>query len=136
MSRLLALAVGSLALAATPAGAERYEATSKTAMAITGDISMDDFAITFANGKSLKFDELVSDSFVVGGETVGASVYSVKSPADPVLLHGNRLCGEGKVTYLATYGAGDGMTAVAVFTTQDAPSSDAEMCASYTYADR
>lgn len=136
MSRLLAVVVGSLALAAMPAAAEDYEATSKTAMAITGDISMDDFAITFANGKSLKFDELVSDSFVVGGETVGASVYSVKTPADPVLLNGNRLCGEGKVTYLATYGAGDGMTAVAVFATQDAPSSDAEMCASYTYADR
>jgi hypothetical protein len=33
-----------------------WAATSKTAMAITGDIVVDDYSLTFANGKSLAID--------------------------------------------------------------------------------
>ena len=57
--------------------AETLLATSTTAMAITGDVEMDDFSMVFADGTRLDFDELVGDSFVVDGETVNASVYSV-----------------------------------------------------------
>lgn len=126
---LLALAL-SLGIAA-PALADTYAAISNTAMAITGDIEFDDFGITFENGKQIVFDELIGDSFVVGGETVNASVYSVAEPSDPVLNNGNRLCGA-PVTYVASWGDASSTT-VAVFSTESAPESDAEMCASYTY---
>jgi hypothetical protein len=123
-------------LCAQPAAAmEAYVAVSRTAMAVTGDIRMDDFEIVFQTRKKMAFDALVGDSFVVGGRRVPASVYSVKRPEDPVLLGGNRLCGEGRVTYMASWG-GDREMVLAVFTTQDKPSSDAEMCASYTYQPR
>ena len=127
--RLLALALP-LAIA-SPALADTYAAISNTAMAITGDIEFDDFGITFENGKQITFDALVGDTFVVGGETVNGSVYSLTEAKDPVLLNGNRLCGE-PVTYVASWGDAT-TTTVAVFSTQDVPSSDAEMCASYTY---
>ena len=112
--------------------AETLLATSTTAMAITGDVEMDDFSMVFADGTRLDFDELVGDSFVVDGETVNASVYSVAAPMDPVLLNGNRLCGSGPVTYVASWGS-DSDVAVAVFDTQDIPGSDADMCALYYY---
>ncbi|HUH48387.1 MAG TPA: hypothetical protein VLZ56_00885 [Mycoplana sp.] len=120
----------SLAIA-SPALADTYAAISNTAMSITGDIEFDDFGITFENGKQITFDELVGNTFVVNGETVNASVYSLTEAKDPVLLNGNRLCGE-PVTYVASWGD-DSSTTVAVFSTQDVPDSDAEMCASYTY---
>jgi hypothetical protein len=115
--------------------ADDYTAYSKTAESVTGDISMDDFSIVFANGEQLAFSALVSDHFRVEGRKVGASVYSIKDPADPELENGNRLCGEGDVTYLATWGAGKGLTAVAVFTGDNPPKSDEGMCASYVYQD-
>ena len=121
--------------AATVALADDYSAYSNTAASITGDISMDDFSISFANGKSLEFSELVSDHFNVGGRRVPASVYQVKHPADPELENGNRLCGSGKVRYVATWAAGQGLTTVAVFAGTSEPESDEDMCASYTYSD-
>ncbi|MGD9476408.1 hypothetical protein [Shinella sp. G-2] len=132
MLRLLALAL-SLGLAA-PAFADTYAAISNTAMSITGDIEFDDFGITFENGEQITFDQLIGDTFVVDGNRVtGASVYSVAEPKDPVLLNGNHLCGA-PVTYVASWATSDNSaTVVAVFSTEDAPESDAEMCASYTY---
>ena len=122
---------------AAPAGAytsgDRYIAYSNTAMSITGDIQMDDFSITFANGEMLEFSDLVADRFVVDGEGVPASVYRVATPGDPELENGNRLCGSGDVTYIANWAAGDGLSIVAVFTGDDAPETSDEMCASYTY---
>lgn len=110
-----------------------YVAVSNTAMSVTGDIQFDDFSITFENGKTLNFGELLGDTFVVGGEEVPASLYSVSNPSDPKLKNGNRLCGSGAVTYLGSWNGADGTSVVAVFTGADAPSSDEEMCASYTY---
>ena len=130
-THLLALTL-SLALA-SPALADTYAAVSNTAMSITGDIEFDDFSITFENGEQITFDELIGDSFVVDGQRVNASVYSVAEPRDPVLLNGNRLCGA-PVTYVASWGTSDNSgTVVAVFSTEDAPESSDEMCASYTY---
>lgn len=131
MNRTLFFACALSLGAAAPALADTYAAVSKTAMSITGDIEFDDFGITFENGKQIVFDELVGDTFVVGGETVNGSVYSLTEAKDPVLLNGNRLCGE-PVTYVASWGDAT-TTTVAVFSTQDVPQSDAEMCASYTY---
>jgi len=131
----LALVLAAAPVLAPSAFADSLAAVSSTAMAITGDIEFDDFSIVFENGEALEFDELVADNFNVEGSQVGASVYSVTTPADPELNNGNRLCGQGEVTYVAAWGdpSDAELTIVAVFDTQDAPSSDAEMCASYTY---
>ena len=133
MTMLRIIAAAALALGASAARADSYAAVSNTAMSITGDIEFDDFSIVFANGEELVFSELVADNFVVDGKRVPASVYSIEEPADPILENGNRLCGAGDVTYLANWAGSDNLSIIAVFTTQDAPASDAEMCASYTY---
>ena len=118
---------------ASPAFAETYAAVSNTAMSITGDIELDETGITFENGEQVTFDERVADRFTVGGETVEAHVFSIAEPCDPVLLNGNRLCGA-PVTYAASWETSDGSgTILAVFSTPEAPQSDADMCASYTY---
>lgn len=130
----LALAATLPVFIAATGFADDYAAISNTGMAVTGDISLDDFEIGFADGTTLAFDELVADTMEVGGVATPASVYSLAEPSDPVLLNGNRLCGEGPVTYLASWlGSDENLVIVAVFTTQDVPRSDADMCASYTY---
>lgn len=117
------------------ADGDTYTAYSNTAQSITGDIEMDDFSITFANGEALAFSSLLGDHFIVDGKSVNASVYKVETPADPELENGNKLCGSGDVSYVATWRAGEGLTEVAVFTGSKAPSSNSDMCASYTYQD-
>ncbi len=112
-----------------------YTAYSNTAESVTGDISFDDFGITFANGESLAFSDLVADHFTVDGRRVPASVYRVEEPDDPVLLNGNALCGAGDVTYVASWTAGEGLSAVAVFTGNRPPRGSDEMCASYIFQD-
>ncbi|WP_246245682.1 hypothetical protein [Mesorhizobium zhangyense] len=111
---------------------DSYVAVSGTAMSVTGDIQFDDFSITFENGKTLNFSGLVADTFIVDGQEVPASVYQVSHPGDPVLENDNRLCGSGAVTYIANWDD-NGRSLVAVFTGDEAPSSNEEMCASYTY---
>jgi hypothetical protein len=123
----------SMLSAASPSWADAYKAVSNTAMSVTGDISMDDFSITFETGDELSFSNLVADHFIVDGERVPASVYRVADPSDPELLNGNRLCGSGPVTYVVDWSAGDGLAAIAVFTGHHAPKSSDEMCASYTF---
>ncbi|WP_244499455.1 hypothetical protein [Rhizobium sp. AC44/96] len=129
----LALAVSSIWSFA--AYGDDYTAYSNTAESVTGDISFDDFGITFAYGESLAFSDLVADHFVVDGKRVPASVYRVEEPGDPVLLNGNALCGAGDVTYVASWTAGDGLSAIAVFTGNRPPRRSDEMCASYIFQD-
>ncbi|HEV7252323.1 MAG TPA: hypothetical protein VGN97_04390 [Mesorhizobium sp.] len=138
MGRVFRSAACALALAPggpTLAQAEELTALSDTAMSITGDVTLDDFGITFANGEALAFSALVGDAFEVSGEQVPASVHEVEAPADPVLENGNQLCGSGNVTYVANWliPGSDTDTVIAVFDTQDVPQSDAEACATYTY---
>lgn len=137
MKQILPAVLALLVASVAPAFAEgdTYTAYSNTAVSITGDISMDDFGITFANGESLAFSALLGDHFIVDGRRVNASVYSIENPSDPELENGNRLCGAGDVSYLASWAGGEGLTVVAVFTGDAAPESSDEMCASYIYED-
>lgn len=125
-------ATAAFLLGASPSLADDLVALSTTATAITGDISVDDFEMVFENGERTEFEDLIADHFTVDGKDVPASVYSVKAPGNPVLLNGNRLCGESPVTYLASWLDGD-VTMVAVFETAEAPTRNDSMCALYTY---
>jgi len=129
----IALAASAILLSAALAQAESYTAVGNTATSVTGDIAMDDYAIIFANGEKLVFSDLVAYELTVGGKKIEADVYKVAAPGDPVLLNGNRLCGSGDVTYVASWLGADDLTVIAVFATAEVPASDDRMCASYTY---
>lgn len=131
LAALASVGIATPALAYTDEDA--YTAVSNTAMSITGDILFDDFSITFANGETLEFADLVADNFIVDGESVPASLYRVRNPADPVLEGGNRLCGSGDVSYIAAWGTD--LTIIGVFTGDEPPQSSDEICASYSYQD-
>lgn len=133
--RVVALSLAMCWTSAFAAYGDDYTAYSKTAESVTGDVSFDDFSISFANGETLAFSDLLGDHFIVDGERVPASVYRVTEPGDPVLLNGNALCGQGDVTYVASWGGGEGLTVIAVFTGERPPRSSDEMCASYVFED-
>jgi hypothetical protein len=72
---------------------ERWTAYSKTAVAITGDVTFAPDRITFGNGKFLPLAPAGSiPGYSALGKNVTASLFRVTAPANPLLLHGNRLC--------------------------------------------
>lgn len=114
--------------------AESLEAVSTTAMGITGDIDLDDSGIIFENGARLAFSRTPAEEIAVEGRARPASVYEVAKPSNPELNGGNTLCGDGAVTYLATWPDDDGeIVWLAAFTSREAPVSTDDLCASFTY---
>jgi hypothetical protein len=89
---LTALVAQSSAWAA--AAGEQWTAYSKTAVAITGNITFSSDRVTFGDGKSLPLAPAgaVPDFLTLWGKR-NASLFRVTAPDDPVLLHGARLCG-------------------------------------------
>jgi hypothetical protein len=87
-------------------GWRRWEAVSTTALAITGDVTFSPDRITFGNRKSLPLAPAGTAPNFDGSGKKTATLYRVMAPDDPVLLHGNRLCG-GKgpqpVTFIAVW---------------------------------
>ena len=74
---------------------EQWTAYSKTALSITGDVTLASDRITFGNGKSLPLAPAGDVAGFKGddGKPVNATLYRVTAPDDPLLLNGNRLCG-------------------------------------------
>jgi len=97
----IAALAASLLTAPAAADGVRHEtrlvALSNTAMSITGNVRLREDAggnvsvIVFQNGSSLK---------LTPGPDFGG-VYRVTPPANPLLLHGNRLCGGSSATWVA-----------------------------------
>src|ERR1035438_4897412 len=85
-------------------GVEKWQATSTTAISVTGDVTFAPGKIQFQNGQSLPLAIVghVPD-FKGMGEKVDATVYRVTTPADPGLKNGNHLCGSGSPTVPVTY---------------------------------
>ena len=156
MPRLLSLAFASLAVtaltvfggASRAAGSERWTAISSTAEAITGDVTFAPGRITFANGAHVEiaYARTLHRATWVGLPTEGAPivVYRMLGTRDPVLSHGNRLCGSTpafasvvRSRHRTTSPQSDEI-ALAIFTGDPAPRGRAEtrVCATYTYASR
>jgi hypothetical protein len=94
---MLANMILTLALAGFTLGAEgeHWIATSTSAISITGDVTVRPDRIVFSTGASLAIRRVRSTAFTDDlGVTARATVYRVANPADPVLLHRNRICGE------------------------------------------
>ena len=90
MRTLLAAVVLVSGSAASHAQDDVWKASSNTATAVTGDITLGTDRIVFANGESIR---LVPVEGRLG-------VFKVDPPANPVLMNGSRLCGEKDVTYV------------------------------------
>ena len=108
-----------LAASATPAPAadcKHWQASSRTAMAITGDITACRHSVAFANGTRLKLKPQGTRTgpWMTGRELSGA-VYRVQPPSEPVLENGNTLC-VGKVRYLVMSTPPTGGMVMSVFT--------------------
>ncbi|MCF7644867.1 hypothetical protein KQ943_05520 [Pseudochrobactrum asaccharolyticum] len=104
--------------------------------AITGDIQIDDFSIRFEAGATMKFSELVAETFEVDGKELPASVYRVAQPADPALKDGKHLCGNGDVFYIVYWMALPEQITIGVFTGDKPPRNDAKSCKAYIYKNR
>ena len=113
-----------------------YLPFSAEAKAITGDIQIDDFSIRFETGATMKFTDLVAETFEVDGKELPASVYRVAQPADPALKDGKRLCGKGDVSYIVYWMAMPEQVTIGVFTGDKPPRHDAERCTAYIYKSR
>lgn len=96
------VALSAITVSAAPA-TERWSATSSTAMAITGDISLSPTRLVMAGGKVLP---LKVDSnpkrFTTPDGNQAARLLRVTRPANPTLLNGNTLCGT-PVRWIAVY---------------------------------
>jgi hypothetical protein len=98
----VALTLGGPSVAAP--GGEHWTATSTTASAITGNITLEANRIVFSSGGSLPIARIKNGTVDDGmGKKVPASLYRVTTPADPSLKGGNQLCGNGPVTYIAIW---------------------------------
>lgn len=123
------LAVMGLLLSGAPTqAAVHWTATSTTSMAITGDIAVSADGIRFANGAAIRIKPAAPDQ---------PEVFRIDPPANPVLLNGNRLCGEQPPSFVALYRDGGSLY---VFDGPDMPRSprglvdlQPGMCASYHY---
>ncbi len=108
---------------------ETWSPTSTTAIAITGEISIDGNRLTFGNGVSISLKP-------VGADRPG--VYVIDPPQNPVLMNGNRLCGEEMPTFLVLARAGNSLYFKA-FDSPEAPVASADplpqsgTCATYNF---
>ena len=136
----LAIMVG---LLATLAHAEpaAWLAMSKTAMSITGDITLDDYHLTFANGTGLDLEpyEMAREGDWAGsGDAVTGDVFKIDPPANPKLLHGNLFCAA-PATYVVLWTPGESELTLNVYTGDEAPTGTPDvdaLCASYSYEER
>ena len=91
-------------LTAGPAAAQEppaWEPVSTTAMAITGRITLAPDRLTFANRAALLLEPAGDiPGFLAEGQRVTATAYRVTEPANPVLLRGSRICGNGQAVRL------------------------------------
>jgi hypothetical protein len=99
-------------------------ALSKTAVAITGDITLRERGgavtqITFANGTTMK---------LAGGHD---GVYTVAAFGNPVLRNGNRLCGTNAPKRLTITEGRDGTYQLSAYTAKTM--TDATLCAIFSY---
>ena len=96
----LALLVGSALLASCsatvpePAAPKHWQALSRTATGITGDITLTATKLTFANQTSIDLATIEQDA------NTGQTLYRVTSKTNPELLNGNFICGNKPIDYI------------------------------------
>ena len=79
----------------------QWQALSRTASGITGDITLTDTELKFANKASISISPVEHDA------DTGQTLFRVTSKTNPELLNGNLLCGSQPVDYLVVQISGD-----------------------------
>lgn len=131
ISACLLIAASLLLAHPADAACAKWTATSRTATAITGDITTCPGTLSFGNGTKLKLQFVGNKkgSWAFGSAD-SAMIYRVTPPSDPLLLNGNTLCGE-PVHFIALSPTGDGRLGMTVFGAQLS-----DFCAVYFYDPR
>lgn len=116
----------------------RWQASSTTAISITGNITLQETRVTFANGKSLQLERIEARSgrwSPMGGASEDGTIYKVNPPADPVLRNRNTFCGSPVTHIVLTYPSRSELT-MYVYALSAPPKGNGtdELCASYYYA--
>ncbi|MBV8368508.1 MAG: hypothetical protein JO036_06180 [Candidatus Eremiobacteraeota bacterium] len=141
-ARLMPLCTALLAAVAVVAGssgrsvaaaAEHWTAVSQTAMAITGDVRFTPVRIVFQNGRAMPIAPIARPR---GFPAAATQLYRATPPSDPVLLHGNRLCGARRVTYVLVSRTRSSASDVelSVYNGAHVPANEGDgLCATYFY---
>jgi len=79
----------------------QWQAFSTTAQAITGNITLTDSQLTFANQARLEL------MLIERNVDTGQTLYRVTSNTNPELLNGNRICGAKPIDYVLVQVRGD-----------------------------
>ena len=128
--------LASTSVAAAPR-TERWSATSRTAMAITGDITLSPTKLVMARRAVLPL-KVDSDTktFATNTGNQAARILRVTKPANPKLLNGNSLCGT-PVRWIAVYRSNGGRDLnLAAFSNSRRPTgeSDTGLCGTFLYS--
>ena len=119
-----------------------WQALSRTATGVTGDITLSNAKLTFANQASISLEPIDQDT------STGQTLFRVTSRANPELLNGNLLCGDKRVDYLVVQSSDDvpgqsdlqlmayyypGPLQLSDLPLRDKDDINRQMCALYTY---
>ncbi|MEM8957984.1 MAG: hypothetical protein AAGC86_09230 [Pseudomonadota bacterium] len=130
------VAVCTIGHAAEPALDGAWPAVSKTAMSITGDITVTDRALEFEDGQKIAwaFQATRTANWADLGEEAEGAIYRVTVPSDPTLVRGNSFCGWPVTWIVLSRDPYDGL-AMTVFYGEAMPSrfADDKVCAVYSY---
>jgi hypothetical protein len=124
--------------AAAKAEAEHWDAVSKTAMGITGDLVIDGNRLTFAGGRSITlqpYEMARKGDWAASGDDIAGDVFKIEPPSSPKLKRGQPLCAE-PATYIVLWTFGEGELTLNVYSGDAAPTGtpDADaLCATYSY---
>ncbi len=78
-----------------------WGAFSRTAYGITGDITLTNTKLTFANGASLNLEPIEHDA------QTGQTLFRITTKLNPELLNGNFMCGGKPIDYIVVQVSGD-----------------------------
>lgn len=119
-----------------------WQALSRTASGVTGDITLTNTTLTFGNHASLSISPIEHDS------DTGQTLFRVDSKTNPELLNGNFMCGGKPIDYIVVQVTGDvpgqsdmqlmayyypGSMQLADLPLKDQNDLNRMMCALYTY---
>ena len=78
-----------------------WQALSRTASGVTGDITLTNTTLTFGNQASLRISPIEHDA------DTGQTLFRVDSKTNPELLNGNFMCGGKPIDYIVVQVTGD-----------------------------
>ena len=127
---LLAVAVPGVRLAAAQ---ERWEPVSRTAMSITGPISIFRDHVRFGTGATLAVAATGKPmEMELDGQVMSVTIYRVTAPRELLLLRDNTLCGVGWASWIVA-GSRGADRALAVYTGVTAPPENKRLCGTFHY---